>query len=483
MRKPLSTYLILVIVLIAVSSHAQQNLTLFLMHDVPQANFVNPAIQNRCNWIVGIPALSSIHANYNNTAFSPNDILRYDASVDSSYIDLDKVVDDFNSTELLESTIHYTPLYLGLWAKKNYLTFALTEKVTSYNTLSKEAAQLVWFGNTPFQGQEASLNGIRANGYHLREYAFGLARSISDKLTLGIHAKLLFGKGSMYMPRTKGGLSTNERNFNILINLDTQASLSFPIDVEIDDEGYVSNISLQDDVDWMAYMMNRKNMGVGFDFGFIYEYDERTTFSGSLLNIGLIGWKSNVNTFVSDGTFEFTGTDSSTDFNSSDYVQELRDSLQHQFVPVPESNSYTSRLVPEMYLGATHTFTDHLNGGAVFYSRVLRNKIQPAFTLSANTYNYKMLNASVSYTAINGDYFNIGAGIGLKIGVLHLHAVADNLSGFMKMASQRNLNLRFGLSIVPRCNEPREKTSKSKNGISALPCYTSPYKEDQKRRK
>jgi len=215
----------------------------------------------------------------------------------------------------------------------------------------------------------------------------------------------------------------------------------------------------------------------------IYEYDERTTLSASILNLGFVGWKTDVNTFVSDGTFVFTGTDSSTDFYNSEYVQELRDSLQHQFLPVPESTSYTSRLVPEIYLGATRKLNNHLNAGAVVYNRVLRNKIQPALTLSANTYNYKMLNASVSYTAINGDYFNVGAGIGLKLGVVHLHAAADNLSGFMKMADQRNLNLRFGLSIVPRCNEPREQATKSKNGISALPCYASPYKEDQKGRK
>jgi len=222
---------------------------------------------------------------------------------------------------------------------------------------------------------------------------------------------------------------------------------------------------------------------LGFDFGMIYEYDERFTFSASLLNLGFINWQSDVNTFVSNGTFEFTGTDSSTDFNNGDYVTELRDSLRRQFIPVPEKDTYTSRLVPEMYLGASYILSDHINAGAVFYSRLLRNKIQPAITLSGNTYNYKMLNASLSYTAINGDYFNIGAGIGLKLGVVHLHAAADNLTGFFKMASQRNLNLRFGLSIVPRCDEPKDKSSYRKKGRGALPCYYSPYKGDRKRRK
>jgi len=458
---------------------AQQNLTLFLMHDVPQANFVNPAVSYKCKWIVGFPALSSVHANYNNSAFSFNEGLRYDSGTDSLYLNFDEVVGQLNNTEIVASTVHYTPLYAGFWLKDNWLTLSVTEKVTSFNTMPKEAAELMWYGNTPFVGREASLSGLRINGYHYREYSLGLARDVSDRLSLGVHAKLLFGKGSAYTPKTTGGLTTDANNFGLLIDLNTTIHSSFPIVVELDDEGYVDNIELQEDIDWMSYMMNKKNLGVGFDFGFIYRYSDKTTFSGSLLNVGLIGWKTDVNSFVSDGTFAFTGTDSSTDFNSGDYAQELADSLRHQFLPVPDNEGFTTRLTPELYLGATHSLNKHLNAGAVFYSRIQRNKIMPAFTLSANTYDYKVLNASVSYTAINGDYFNIGAGLGLKMGVFHLHAAADNLFGFMKLENQRNLNLRFGLSIVPRCGEPREKETKSKNGISAMPCYHSPYKGEK----
>lgn len=482
--KQLSNYIVLLgLLAFGHGAKAQQNLTLFLMHDVPQANFVNPAVTYQCDWIVGVPALASLHSNYNNSAFTVNDALRYDAATDSSYVNFDKVVKQLGNTEIVASTVHYTPLYAGFWLKNSWITFSVTEKVTAFNTMPREAAELLWYGNTHFVGREASLDGLRLSGYHYRDYALGIARKVSERLQLGMHARLLFGKGSMYTPKTRGGFTTNATNFNLLIDLDTKVHTSFPIEVELDDEGYVNGIDLQDDIDWRQYMMNAKNLGIGFDFGFIYELDERTTLSGSLLNLGVIGWKTDVNTFVSDGTFEFTGTDSSTDFNSGDYAQELGDSLRHQFLPMPDNNTFTSRLTPELYLGATRTFTDHINAGVVFYSRIYRNRIMPAFTLSANTYNYKKLNGSLSYTAINGDYMNIGAGLGLKLGVFHLHAVSDNLLGFLKLENQRNLNLRFGLSIVPRCDEPRNKAQKSKKGISALPCYYDPYKKGRRNRR
>ncbi|MCU4156018.1 hypothetical protein J1N10_08515 [Carboxylicivirga sp. A043] len=483
MQKALRYILLIMLVFSIKLTEAQQNLTLFLMHDVPQANYVNPAVSYQCKWIVGFPGLASTHVNYNNSAFSLNEGLRYDSSVDSTYFNFDQVVDNFNNTEIVQSSVYYTPLYAGFWLKNNWITLSVTEKITSYNTVPKEVAELVWYGNTPFVGRQASINGLRVNGLHFREYALGIARDVSERLTLGVHAKLLFGKGSVYTPKTQGGLTTNSNNFGLLIDLDTKIHTSFPIEVELDDEGYVENIELREDVDWMQYMMNKKNLGMGFDFGFIYQYDEKTTFSGSLLNLGLISWGSDLNTFVSDGVFEFTGTDSSTDFNSGDYAQELNDSLRHQFLPVPDNGGFTTRLTPELYLGATRTLTNHLNAGAVFYSRLQRNKLMPAFTLSANTYDYRRFNASLSYTAINGDYFNIGAGLGVKMGVFHLHAAADNLFGFFKLENQRNLNLRFGLSIVPRCDEPKGKQPKSKNGISAMPCYHSPYKGEGKRKR
>ncbi|WP_289055754.1 DUF5723 family protein [Carboxylicivirga marina] len=477
-------YILLIMLLVCVKPiMAQQNLTLFLMHDVPQANYVNPAVSYQCKWIVGFPGLSSVHANYNNSAFSLNEGLRYDSSVDSSYFNFDQIIGNLNNTEIVQSTVHYTPLYAGFWVKNNWITLSISEKVTSYNTVPKAVAELAWYGNTPFVGREASIDGLRLNGMHFREYALGIARSVSDRLTLGMHAKLLFGKGSLYTPRTQGGLSTNANNFGLLIDLDTKIKTSLPIDVELDDEGYVENVELREDIDWMQYMMNSKNLGVGFDFGFIYHYDEKTTFSGSLLNLGLIGWRTELNTFVSDGVFEFTGTDSSTDFNSGDYAQELNDSLRHQFLPIPDDGGFSTRLTPEIYLGASHKLNNHINGGAVFYSRIQRNKVMPAFTLSANTYDYKRLNASVSYTAINGDYFNIGAGLGVKLGAVHLHAAADNLFGFLKVENQRNLNLRFGVSFVPRCSERKVKEQQSKNGISALPCYHSPYKGEGRRKR
>lgn len=469
-----------ILMLHTVMMMAQQDLTLFLMHDVPQANFVNPAVQAACPLVIGVPGLSSVHVNYSNTAFTAGQLLV--SRNDSLYFSPGEAVKEMNGIELISAEAHYTPIYLGLWIKQSYWTFAITEKVVSYNTINQNAAQLAWEGNYPaFTGDEVSFKGTRVNASHYREYALGWAHRTGDRMQLGIRGKLLFGKGNIYMPRTKGGLYTSVRDFGLDLRLNTVINSSFPFEVTTDAEGYVSDVSVPDDTDWKAYMMNKSNIGLGFDFGFIYDYDERTTISGSLLDVGFINWKTDVYKFESEGTFQYSGSNSADGFDSPDYLENIGDSLENIFTPKPSSKNYVSPLVPHLYLGATRIFTDHLNAGLVIRNEMYRNKFHPSLSLSANTYGYEVLNASLSYSAINGDYFNLGAGVGVKLGAFHIHAVTDNILAFFDLSNTRSTNLRFGLSIVPGCGEPKEKKKVSRKGISALPCYFNPYRKKSRK--
>ncbi len=452
----------------------QQNLTLFLMHELPQANFVNPAVTPRCPVVIGMPGLSSFYTSYSNTAFTVQEL--FEERNDSLYFNPDEAIRNMKGHELVVAETHYTPLYLGMWIKNSYWTFAVTEKVYTYNTFNQNAAKLLWEGNYPaFTGNTASLNGLRLNMNNYREYAVGWAKQTGERFQIGIRGKLIFGKGNVYTPRTEGGLYTNGRTFALDVDLDSKVNTSFPLDVTTDEDGYVTDIDFQEDIDWMRYMMNNRNLGLGFDVGFIYQLNPRTTLSGSLLDVGFINWTSDVNNFESTGTFNYSGTDSESDFDDPDYISNITDSLQNIFVPQPNASGYISPLLPQMYVGLTRIVTDHINAGAVFRNEFYRNRLHPSFTLSANTFDYKVLNASLSYSMINGDYFNIGAGVGAKLGVVHIHAVTDNLFSFFNLSDARGVNIRFGISIIPGCDPKDEKKRQPNKGIQALPCYYNPY--------
>ena len=65
----------LVISLAPFTTSAQQSNTLFFMHSLPEANYVNPAVQIECGIFVGLPLVSSFHMNIANSGFSAGKII------------------------------------------------------------------------------------------------------------------------------------------------------------------------------------------------------------------------------------------------------------------------------------------------------------------------------------------------------------------------------------------------------------------------
>ncbi|MFO7657601.1 MAG: hypothetical protein R6W78_11075, partial [Bacteroidales bacterium] len=52
----------------------QQSHTLYFLHNVPQSNLLNPAVQNECKLFIGLPLISSLHINLANSGFTYNQL-------------------------------------------------------------------------------------------------------------------------------------------------------------------------------------------------------------------------------------------------------------------------------------------------------------------------------------------------------------------------------------------------------------------------
>jgi len=104
---------------------SQQDNTLFFLHNIPESNFVNPAVQIRCQQYFGLPLLTTLHLNANSTGFSYKSF-----SPGASEVDIDKIVSKMHSWDYLTAEFHYTPFAFGfMWDRNQYFNFAWTEKV------------------------------------------------------------------------------------------------------------------------------------------------------------------------------------------------------------------------------------------------------------------------------------------------------------------------------------------------------------------
>ncbi len=470
--------LIFIVLTACFQLYAQQNNTLFLMHHLPQSNIVNPAVSIDCNLYVAFPLIGSTHANAYSTGFTVNDLL-VDGENGELDISPDNAIKNFKKNELIATQAHISILNAGYRYKNNYFTFGVTEKVNTYTIINKNMTLLINGGNTQFEGQEVNMDGTSAKAYHYREYALGWARDINEKWEVGARLKMLFGKSNVYAKPMDFFLSTDDVTFNTLIDGAAEMYGSFPVDVNIDEEGRFDSFQTRDNLTRSDYMMNTKNKGFAADLGFIYHIDDKTTFSGSFLDLGYINWKSDAYRYSTNGTLDITGQTVSEGLAN---IDEVIDSLENSFNPETTQERYASPLSPSVYLGIARDLHERINMGAVFHSEFYQYKIHPSLTFSANLAVTKNIFYSASYTLQNNEFNNLGMGIGAKLGIIHLHAVTDNLPGLLNLTATRNANLRFGAGLLFGCGNKRKRSPKD-NGIRALPCFGDPYHSVKRRRR
>lgn len=437
-----------------------QELTLFSMQNMPHTQFVNPATQPHYDCIIGMPLLSTVSVVYNNDMFSINEILTADESGTGSSVDGDKLVNNFSDFGYAQASVIYTPLFFGLRRNKNYFTFSINELVNTYNIVPQSALELLWNGNGGLE-EVVPIDGTRANMYHIREFAFGLSTKVTDRITIGAHFKYLSGKGNVYTTNTTGYVSTNPSNYDLLVDAHTTVETALPIRVIYDENGIFESVELQNDEGWITdYFFQLGNRGLGFDFGVNYEVTDNITISASLLNMGFVSWRNNTNTFTVDDVVTFDGFQS---LELSDETLEL-DSIVDQLLPDVTIEDYTSYLDPQAYFGLSYVFAPHLQASGAAYFRLIKDQMQPAYSLSVQTVNYNRYSAALSYNVLNGDYFSVGAGVGVQLGYVHLHMMTDNLLGYFNLANQRSMSFRFGLSFIPKL--------KAKKSTSSCGCFT-----------
>lgn len=440
---------------------AQQSNTFFLLHDVPQSNLLNPAVQLKCKYYIGFPVIASLQSNYSNTAFTYNDLAGSDTW------GFETVYDQMHRTDLVAGEFNSNLIALGYRHKRHYFTFNISERIGTYNTIPKELIGLALHGNSGFIGENAKINGLRPSALYFREYAAGYSRVIDSYFTLGARAKMLFGKAGVYPGKSKAGLTTDATTFDLLLNGDYSLNSSFPMTIS-DSAGNVS-IDFPDpnSLDYMSLLMNRRNIGIAFDFGVIYHYNEKITLSASMLDLGFIKWRSDVNNVNVTGTFNYTGAPPDTDFTSGNYFQQLLDSIREEFYPEFSQDPFISWLPAQIFLGGTYQLRENIYAGLTNRNVIFRHKIHSSFTLSGIADIADRLLATVSWSYLNNSVKNFGAGLALYGRGMQFHIVSDNLLGFFQPFDTRAINIRVGFNLMLGCPREREKKIPEQN-------YSSP---------
>ena len=492
MRRMIKISVILILVISGLKSVAQQDMTLYYMHRIPQANLVNPAIQNECKYyfsglllpIVG-QVLPPLHGNLNNNAFAFKNLFYNGGSKwgDSTITpfhhgeNTDRFLKRLHKVNYISYEQSIDWFTAGYRWRKWYFTFNIAEKFNVNFSYPKDLITLAWEGNgKSLLGKDAFLSNLGGGLNWYREYGIGASKTIKNKWTVGGRAKLLFGKENLWFKNQKLSWKTDEEDYAYTINADYEVYSSQQFyDITKMEMDY-ANDSLMFEMDTLmedmtsqdikSIIFNKKNLGGAIDLGFKYILNNKFTFYGSVLDLGFIRYKNNVNVVQTKGEFYFDGMDiqpfiqsDGNDSLNDAYITQYKDSIIRLFDPhLLDKKSYNYWLTSRIYLGGTYTISEKLNVGLLMRGEVFQKRLHGGITISANANLKKWFAPTLSYTFQNNTYKQIGAGVLFKIPWMQFYLVTDNVLGFAWPESTRNVNFRLGINLLFGCDKRESST-------------------------
>lgn len=448
--------------------------TLYFMTGVPQSYLMNPATRPGCMSFLGLPLVSPLQLNVENSAFSLEDVIF--PMGDSLITFLHPAADKEDFLNLL-SPVNYIDVNaatnlgsIGYRRGDLYYTFDFTQRLYSRFSYNDDLFYLALNGNERGDRFDFTNTNIETISYF--EYAAGVSRILNPKLTIGSRVKLIFGSGNVSTSNKDLTLATDE-DWTLNSNMDIRLSLpglNIPIDENgeftLDDEvGFDNTISTMD-----ALRSSFGNPGLGVDFGVHYALTEDITLSASILDLAVIRWSANAYTLHQDASFVFSGFEYKPN-DTSDMMDNFADSLLSVFRFSVDTDPYYTMLPVKLFIGGTYKIIDQISIGILSRTEYFKNRFREQFTLSANFTPLKIFSATLSYSIMNNTYDNIGLGLSFRLGPFNLYLITDNLatsyvlepSSKMIIPDQaKAVNFRIGMNLVFGCG----KTSR---GFKDLP--------------
>ena len=133
--------------------------------------------------------------------------------------------------------------------------------------------------------------------------------------------------------------------------------------------------------------------------------------------------------------------------NQKKGFETFKDTLMEIIALDTSSESFSTGLMGEFYVGGNLRITKNHNVGALMYGSFYRKEFYPALTLSWNSQIGNILALSASYTIYRESYVNLGFGVALNLGPEQFYITTDNAIG-SATDNTRNLGVHFGWNHI-----------------------------------
>jgi len=421
---------------ISLLGNAQSNLVFYHAKDQFNASNFNPAFLTTQNkFTFSIFPLAGMTFGFNN-----QEVIK---DVMTQFLEGSQTTEDFKG--VFNSLVKQDLFFLNY--ETNLLSFGYNSDFGSFNFRIRENVLMM----TKFKGdltdflmsptlQNMAIDQPQlfgAEALHYREYSLGYAKEIvKDKLTVGGRAKIYYGK-SILFSEVSGKII--ERRDTFFTQISGPMRLSIPANPDLDN-GVLKDMNLAKNFDIGNYITNAKNVGVGIDLGINYKISPEIELSASVIDLGSIKWKQNINTLMFNDEYPFPqgNIDIKVDENGIPVIikineRPLTDTMS--FSLTLNETAFSKPLPTTFYAGVKYQVNPKLSIGMVDRLSITKGLNYNSFSLTTHYTANKKLSIITGYSIIGNSFANIPIAILYKRDGGQTYIGTDNVLSFLSKSS------------------------------------------------
>ena len=415
---------------------AQTNLSFYPLEDQFNSFNYNPAFlssQKKSNFSIFPMGGTSI--GYNNQRVI-KDLVSKSISGITSNDDYKNILKSMVDRSLINQSIESTLLTFTMMSKVGFFNFRIRE-IENFSTAVKgELTDFIIKSGI----QSATVNQIQslpAQAMHYREYSLGYSISTkNNKLAAGLRTKIYFGKAAFFSG-ISGQINPNPSG-GYALNTGGEAKVSFP-----GESGTINKTSGKT----MDYLMNSGNPGIGVDLGVNYRIMPALTLSLSVIDLGQINWKNNLNSKSFNGHYAFKDslnydeiTKIITKTGTNSYIDSVSTIFDLDTIPF----GFSRPMPITIYAGLKYQVSPNLKISLVDKFVKLKNMNYNSFSILASFNMSKNILVSSGYSMIGNSYKNIPLALLFKKDFGQVYIGTDNLLAFIVPSISDFAGFTFG---------------------------------------
>lgn len=437
------------------AGYAQFLRTSYFMEGTHYRQQLNPALAPGRGYL-NLPVIGTFNASVNSSTLGYQDVMDIiDNSEGGDFFKSDAFINKLDNLNNLNVNLSTDILSAGWYKGKNFWSFNIGLRNDIGASIPKGMFEFMreMDGLSAYDNLERLSNidqkvghqSLEINSY--AEVGVGLARNITERLTVGARVKALLGVGNLKLDINNIVVTSNLSGYNTGDLNDLNGKAEIKVDATLENSSKLIELSQNDgvidEIDFGTFGL--AGYGLGIDLGASYKLMDKLTLSASLLDLGFMKWSKN-NTSVARATANqsYDLTNSSDRYEFVDKVasgEVLNFDMLNMTLDKSAQKDRSTSLTSTLVLGAEYELLgDLLAVGALYTGRFAKPETLNELTLSANIRPKNNLNLALSYSLWQGSGKTFG--VAAKLGPIF---VGTDYMFFGK--DTKNLNAYIGFSL------------------------------------